>query len=282
MTPDIIILLTAIFAATACGLIGSFLVLRQNAMLGDAISHAVLPGLVLAFLITGSRDVMPMLIGAGLVGLLTAFLTEMLDKTGRIYKDAALGIVFTFLFAVGVILVSMYTDQIDLDQECVLYGEITFTPWDKLVIFGNDIGPRAMIVLGSIFIINLLFIGLFYKQLKISSFDSQFAVSMGISAKKWHYLLMMMVSLTVVAAFEAVGAILVVAMLILPGATAYLITERLPVMLVLSVFIGIFTAVGGFYTADLINASISGCISVVGGIIFFIVLLSRNLFHLRI
>lgn len=281
MSPDIIVLITGILAAVACGLIGSFLVLRQNAMLGDAISHAVLPGLVLAFLITESRNVFPMLIGAGITGLFTAFLTELLEKTGRVYKDAALGIVFSLLFAVGVILVSIYTDQVDLDQECVLYGEIAYTPWDRLVIGGIDLGPRALIVLGSILTLNLLFIGFFYKQLKISSFDPQFAVSIGISSKMWHYILMMFVSLTVVAAFESVGAILVVAMLIIPGACAYLLTEKLPVMLILSILIGILSASGGFFVAGWINASISGSIAVVGGIILMIILMFRKLVGIR-
>ena len=266
--PDFWVILTGILAAGSCGLIGSFLVLRNNAMLGDAISHAVLPGLVLAFLITYSRGVVPMLIGAGLMGLLTAFLTEWLGNTGRLYKDAALCIVFTLLFSIGVILVSIYTGQVDLDQECVLYGEIAYTPWDVLVIGGTDYGPRAVWILGGIFLANILFITLFFKQLKISSFDPALATSLGISERLWHYLLMTMVSLTVVAAFESVGAILVVAMLIIPGATAFLLTRKLVMMLVLSVIIGTICAVGGFYGASYFNASIAGFMAVVGGIVF--------------
>lgn len=121
MTPDLWVIITAILASIACGVIGSFLVLRQNAMLGDAISHAVLPGLVIAFLVTSSRGVVPMIIGAAAMGLATAYLTEALERTRHVYRDGALGIVFTFLFAVGVILVAVYADQIDLDQDCVLF-----------------------------------------------------------------------------------------------------------------------------------------------------------------
>ena len=273
MSSDAWVIITGILAASACGLIGSFLVLRKNAMLGDAISHAVLPGLVLAFLITNSRGVIPMVIGAGLMGLFTAYLAGLLGRTGRLYQDAALGVTFTFLFAVGVILVSMFTGQIDLDQECVLYGEIAYVPWDVLVIGGQNYGPRATWILGGIFLANLGFIILFYRQLKLCSFDPQMARAVGINERLWHYLLMTMVSLTVVAAFESVGAILVVAMLIIPGATAHLLTSRLSVLLVLAVGIGIASAVGGFYGASYFDSSIAGFMAVAGGIIFGVVLL---------
>ena len=273
MTPDFWVILTGILAASALGLIGSFLVLRQNGMLGDAISHAVLPGLVLAFLITSSRNVVPMVIGAGLFGLLTAYLTELLSQTRRVYSDAAMGIVFTLLFAVGVIMVALFAEQVDLDQECVLYGEIAYTPWNTFVVGGTDLGPRSVWILGGVLLANLAFILLFYKQLKISSFDPQMAVAVGIREKLWHYLLMTMVSLTVVSAFESVGAILVVAMLIIPGATAYLLTSRLHIMLMLSVLIGIICAVGGFLGASYYDASIAGFMAVVGGLVFALVLI---------
>jgi len=268
VSPDLIVILTAVLAACGCGLIGSFLVLRKNAMLGDAISHAVLPGLVLAFLVTAGRNVVPMLIGATVMGLLTAWLTEALSGTRRVYADAALGVVFTLLFAVGVILVSLYADQVDLDQDCVLYGEIAYTPWNSLVIGGVNYGPRPLWVLGGVFLANVLFITLFYKQLKICSFDPQLARSLGINERLWHYLLMGMVALSVVAAFESVGAILVVAMLIIPGATAFLLTHRLFTMLGLSLLIGAVCALGGFYGASWLDASISGTMTVVGGIVF--------------
>jgi len=272
MSSDAWVIITGILAASACGLIGSFLVLRKNAMLGDAISHAILPGLVLAFLITSSRGVIPMVIGAGLMGLFTAYLSGLLGRTGRLYQDAALGVTFTFLFAVGVILVSIFTGKIDLDQECVLYGEIAYVPWDVLVIGGQNYGPRATWILGGVFLANLGFIILFFRQLKLCSFDPQMARAVGINERLWHYLLMTMVSLTVVAAFESVGAILVVAMLIIPGATAHLLTSRLSVMLVLAVGIGIASAIGGFYGASYFDSSIAGFMAVAGGVVFGLVL----------
>lgn len=276
MSPDFIVIITGVLAAASCGLIGSFLVLRQNSMLGDAISHAVLPGLVLAFLVTASRNVVPMLIGAAVTGLVTAYLTETLGRTRRVYSDAALGVVFTFLFAVGIILVTVFADHVDLDQECVLYGEIAYTPWNTLVIAGHKLGPRPLWVLGSILVANLLFVWLFFRQLKICSFDPHMAKAIGINERLWHYLLMTMVSLTVVASFESVGAILVVAMLIVPGATAYLMTSNLKIMLILSVLIGAASAVLGFYSAAYFDATISGFMTVVGGGMFALAVLVQS------
>lgn len=279
MSPDLWVIIAGILAASACALIGSFLVLRQNAMLGDAISHAVLPGLVLGFLLTSSRDVLPMVIGAAAMGVLTAYLTEVLDRTRHVYKDGAMGVVFTLLFAVGVILVAVYTDQIDLDQDCVLYGEIAYTPWDTIVMGGRSLGPRAVWVLGGVLLANLLFVGLFYKQLKICSFDPHMARAVGINERLWHYLLMAMVSLTVVAAFESVGAILVVAMLIIPASTAYLLTGRLAVMLGLAIVFGAACAVGGYFMASWIDASIAGSMAVVGGVLFACTLMITSTLH---
>lgn len=277
MTPDFWVIATGVLAASSCGLIGSFLVLRRNAMLGDAISHAVLPGLVLGFLITASRGVVPMLAGAAAMGLLTAYLTELLDRTRHVYRDGAMGVVFTLLFAVGVILIAVYADAIDLDQDCVLYGEIAYTPWDTIAVGGLNLGPRSVWILGGILLANGLFISTFFKQLLICSFDPQMATAVGINERFWHYALMTMVSLTVVAAFESVGAILVVAMLIIPGATAYLVTQRLRTMLLLALAIGALAALGGFFTAAWLDVSIAGSMAVVAGLLFGLVLLGTVL-----
>jgi manganese/zinc/iron transport system permease protein len=277
--PEYWVIITGILAAASCGLIGSYLVLRQNAMLGDGISHAVLPGLVLGFLVTASRDVVPMIVGAGIMGILTAFFTEFLSRTGRLYRDAALGIVFTSLFSIGVILIAGFAGQVDLDQECVLYGEIAYAPWDTLIFGGTNLGPRPIWILSAVFLLDILFIILFYKQLKITSFDPQLASTVGISSRAWHYLLTCIVSLTVVSAFESVGAILVVAMLIIPGATAYLLTQKLWLMLSLSVFVGIVCAIGGYFGASITNTSIAGFMAVVGGVVFGLTLIIKTLLN---
>ena len=260
------IILTGSLAAGACALVGSFLVLRKMAMLGDAISHAVLPGIAIAFFLTGSRAPLPMLIGAGAIGVAASVMIEALHRNGKLQQDASIGITFTWLFAVGVILISLFAGAVDLDQDCVLYGEIAYVPLDVITTgSGASLGPRAVWVVGSIFLLNLLFVMLFFRQLKLVSFDPALAASLGISTALWHYALVGMVSLTTVASFESVGAILVVAMLIAPAATAYLLTDRLKRMLVLSVASGVLSAVGGYYLAAVLDGSIAGAMAVVAG-----------------
>lgn len=270
MSDALWIILIGCLVATACALVGSFLVLRKLAMLGDAISHAVLPGIVIAFMLTGSRDVLPMLLGAGAFGLLTVFITDLLNRYGKLQSDASMGVTFTWLFALGVILVTRYTAQVDLDVDCVLYGDILFAPFDTLVIDGRDLGPRAAWLLGGITLLNATVLLLGYKQFKICTFDPALAAAMGIQVALWHYLLMALVSLTTVAAFESVGAILVVAMLVIPANTAYLLTERLSHMLLLSVLIGCISAIGGYALATALDASIAAAMAVVAGLLFFL------------
>lgn len=261
------IILTGSLVGITCGITGCFLILRKMAMLADAISHTVLLGIVGAFLVSNSLDGIYMLIGATIVGLLTAFFVQLLDTSG-VQSDAAIGVVFTSLFAVGVILISLYAGNIHLDVNHALMGEITFIPWDTLTIGGTEVGPKAVWMLGSVLLINLLILTLFYKEFKITSFDPQMAVAIGVPILFIHYLMMGMVSITTVASFDSVGAILVVAMLIVPGATAYLLTDKLSVMLVLSAIVGVLSAVIGYYVASAFNVSIAGSMATVGGIIF--------------
>ncbi|MBM7716173.1 metal ABC transporter permease [Siminovitchia sp. FSL H7-0308] len=264
------IILTGSLVGITCGITGCFLILRKMAMLADAISHTVLLGIVLAFLISQSLDGIYMLIGATVVGLLTAFFVQLLNSSG-VQSDAAIGVVFTSLFAVGVILISMYAGNVHLDVNHALMGEITFTPWDTVTINGMNIGPKAVWMLGTVLFINILIIFLFYKEFKIASFDPQMALAIGIPVLFIHYLMMGMVSLTTVASFDSVGAILVVAMLIVPGATAYLLTDKLHVMLWLSALVGVLSAVIGYYSATLLNVSIAGAMATAGGLIFALV-----------
>lgn len=241
-------------------------------MIGDAISHTVLLGIIGAFLVSHSLDSFYMLIGATIVGMLTAFFVQLLHQSG-VQSDAAIGVVFTALFALGVILVSMLASEVHIDLEHVLYGEIAYVPWDTLIINGMDLGPRAVWMMGGVFLFVVLILSLFYKELKMSTFDPLLAATLGIPVLLIHYLLMGLVSLTTVAAFENVGAILVVAMLIVPGATAYLLTDRLAVMLVLSVIVGILSAILGYWLAVLLDASIAGAMTTVAGILFAIAFL---------
>jgi manganese/zinc/iron transport system permease protein len=270
---DLIILLTGSFIAITCSLLGCFLVLRKMAMVGDAISHSVLPGIVIAYLISGSRDSLTMIIGAGIVGILTTLLIENLHSKIRLQEDATIGVVFTTFFSIGVILISANAENIDLDQDCVLYGELAHIPLDSIYLNGVSVGPPSMYIAGGLLLTVLVFVMLFFRKLQVTTFDPGFAASLGISTLVWHYALMSMVSITTVISFEAVGAILVVAFLIVPAATAYLITTKLNKMLKLATLIALLSTIGGYYMAYLLDASIAGSMSTVAGIIFMLVFL---------
>lgn len=268
------IILTGSLVATCCSLLGCYLILRRMAMVGDAISHAVLPGIVIAFLLTGSRDSVPMLIGAGLLGVLTTFLIEFFHRFARVQADAAIGVTFTWLFAIGIILISVFAGQVDLDQDCVLYGEIAYVPLDLILMEGGlSFGPRTVWILAVVTAIIALFIFVGYKELFLTTFDPAFAAAIGISTTLWYYLLMGAVSLTTVASFESVGAILVVAFLVAPPAAAYLLTDDFKIMLGLSVLIGIASSFLGYYLAVWLDGSIAGAIATVTGIAFLLAFL---------
>ena len=270
------IILTGALVAVSCGLLGAFLILRKMSMIGDAISHAVLPGIVVAFLFTGSLSSLPMLIGAALTGVLTTLIIEFFHKQGKVQADASIGVTFTALFALGVVMVSALAGNVDLDQDCVLYGELAFVPLNRwITASGLDMGPQAVWVMSGVLLLILVFIGLGYKELLVTTFDAPYAAAVGISTALWHYTLMGLVSLTTVAAFESVGAILVVALLIAPPATAYLLTHSLRVMLALPVGMGVMVAVLGYYVAVLLDGAIAGAMaSVAGGLFALAVLFS--------
>lgn len=265
------IVLMGALVAISCGLIGCFLVLRGMSLIGDAISHAVLPGIVLAFLLSGSRASLPMFVGAAIFGVLTAVLIEMVYKNSRVKQDASMGVVFPTLFAVGVILISLLADKVDLDQECVLYGEIAFIPLeDRAAFLGVTLGPESVMIMA--FVCGLIILGiiLFYRPLLVASFDPALATSMGFSAVVIHYAMMTMLSLTIVSAFESVGAILVVSMLIAPAATAYMLTDRLSRMLMISALHGVLSALGGWHLSVWLECSTAGAMVVVGTTLFLL------------
>lgn len=268
MNPILVVLLTGVFTAAACALVGTFLLLRRMAMLADAISHSILPGLVAGYFIARGPNVWIGALGAAAAGVLTVVLVELLLKTGRVKQDAAIGLVFPALFAFGTFLVSKYFTNVHLDADAILYGEIAFAPFDLLVIGGYSYGPQPLYILGGLTVLNLIFVTLFYKELKLVTFDGAFAATIGFSPVLLHYVLMTMVSFTTVGAFTAVGAILVVAFLIVPPATAYLLTDRLPVMLALSVLIGALSAAVGYGVAIVLDASIAGAMATVAGVFF--------------
>jgi manganese/zinc/iron transport system permease protein len=263
------IALMGFFVAAACGLIGNYLILRRMALVGDAISHSILPGIAIAFLLANSRNTWVMFAGALVAGILTTVIIDVIHKRSRVKQDAAIGIAFSTLFAVGVILISLYADKVDLDQECVLYGEIAFVPLAPMVqIGGITLGPEPVFRMGVVAIVTAVLIVLFYKELLVSSFDPGLAASLGINAGVMHYALMSMLSVVVVSAFESVGAILVIAMLILPGATASLLSHRLPVVLALSVLHGALSSLLGIHLAVWLDCSMAAAMVVTGAALF--------------
>jgi len=278
---DTWIVIIGVLTAVACALPGCFLVLRQMSMMGDAISHAVLPGLAIAFLATGARTSLAMFVGAAIVGVLTAVFTQWISSWGKVDRGASMGIVFTTLFAIGLLLIVQAADHVDLDPGCVLYGAIEVAAWDASwsVNLGSTLieVPRAAIVLGIVCLINLFVILLFFKELKVSAFDPDMATTQGINAQFMHYLLMTLVAVTTVAAFEAVGSIIVIAMLVTPAATAHLLTDRLGWMLVLAVLLGALSAALGHVLALVVpgwlgfeSTTTSGMMAVAMGLLFIL------------
>lgn len=216
----------AVLCALSCSLVGNFLVLRGTSLLGDAISHSILPGLALAFWLTGSRSGPEMFLAALAAAVVTVFLIEGLRNATRMDQGAAMGVVFTALFALGIVLIVQVADHVDLDPNCVLYGSLELTPLDCWDI-GGWLIPKAAVTLATTLLLNTVFVMFFYKELLLTTFDSAFADSVGFSSRLVHYLLMILVAFTAVASFESVGSVLVIAMLVVPTSAALLITDRL-------------------------------------------------------
>lgn len=264
------IALMGFFVTAACGLIGTYLILRRMALVGDAISHSVLPGLAIAFLLANSRNSTAMFVGALAAGIVTTVIIEMIHRKSRVKQDAAIGITFSSLFAIGVIIISVFASKVDLDQDCVLYGEIGNVPLEApYVALGPLVlGPPSMVRMGLVALAVAALILLFYKELLISSFDAGLAMSVGINPTVMHYSLMATLSVVVVSAFESVGAILVIAMLVLPGATAMLVSERLPVILGLTVVQAAVSSVLGMHLGVWLNCSLAGAMVVMAAALF--------------
>lgn len=257
----------AVFVAVACALPGVFLVLRRMAMMSDAISHTVLLGIVLGFFAIGSLESPLLVLTAAAMGVVTVSLVELLLRTRLVRQDAAIGLVFPALFSVAVILISRFARGVHLDVDAVLLGELAFAPFNRLDIGGIDL-PRSMVIMGVILLVNAILIALFYKELKLTTFDAGLAAALGFSPVLVHYGLMIMVSVTAVSAFDAVGSILVVALMIAPPAAAYLLTDRLSLMLLYSAALAAAGAIAGFWMAWFMDANIAGSIATMLGALF--------------
>lgn len=267
------IYLVAIVVAIACALPGVFLVIRGITMLSDAITHSILLGIVLGFFITQDLNSPILMIGATLVGLLVVWMIEALQRTKLLSSDSAIGITFPLFFSIGIILITRYAGDIHLDTDSVLMGELAFVAFDRVSLFGLDFGPKSLWTMIIILIINALFIKLFFKELKVTTFDPTFATVIGISPAIIHYALMALVSLTAVGAYDAVGSILVVGFMVGPALSGYLLTNDLKKMIGLAIVYAIFNSIVGISAARYFDVSLAGMIAVVTGITAFLTFL---------
>ncbi|SFC94329.1 metal ABC transporter permease [Algibacter pectinivorans] len=265
--------LIASLVAIACAIPGTFLVLRKMAMISDAISHSILPGIVIGFFITQDLNSPLLILLAALTGIITVVLVEYIQKTGLVKEDTAIGLVFPILFSIGVIMIAKNANDVHLDVDAVLLGELAFAPFDRLIIAGLDVGPKSLWIIGSILIITIGLLLAFFKELKVSTFDAGLSAALGFSPAVIHYGLMTVSSVTTVGAFDAVGAILVVALMIAPAATAYLLTNELKRMLIYAICFGVFSAIAGYWLAHVLDASIAGSITTMLGLLFLVVYL---------
>lgn len=263
--------LIAIIVSVACAIPGVFLILRRMSMMSDAISHTILLGIVLAFFATHDLTSPLLILGAAIMGTITVYLVELINKSKLVSEDASIGLIFPFLFSIGVILISMYAKDVHLDTDAVLLGEIAFAPFNQLYIGGIKLGAKAIYIMGSILILNVTYLVLFYKELKLSTFDEKLAAVLGFSPIFIHYSLMSLVSITAVGAFDSVGAILVVAFMVGPPASAYLLTDDLLKMIFISIGIGIVSSIAGYQLASAFDVAIAGSMAVMVGLIFLII-----------
>ncbi|MBE2184330.1 MAG: metal ABC transporter permease [Anaerolineae bacterium] len=272
MDAGLTIILVCSLVAASGALLGPFLLLRRMSLMTDAISHSILLGIVVGFLLFNSTDSLPMILAAGAVGLLTVWLTELIFKTGLVKEDAAIGLVFPALFSIGVILITRLLSDIHIDIDTALVGEVIWAPFDTVTVGGFEIS-RALLIGGGLLLVNALFVGLFYKELKLVTFDAGLATSLGFSATFLTYALMTLVSVTAVGAFDAVGAVLLVGFMIVPAATAYLLTDRLSRLIPIALLVGVLGCVIGYFVAIEIDASISGTMVTILGLIFILTLI---------
>ena len=268
---NIEILLTAVVVSSACALLGVFLVLKSMAMISDAITHTILLGIVIAFFIVHDLNSPFLILGASVTGVITVYLIDTLNSTKLVKEDSAIGVIFPFLFSIAVILISRFAGNIHLDIDSVLLGELAFVPFNRINFLGYSI-PKGLLSTSVILVINLCFTFIFFKELKLVTFDKILAATLGFYPVIINYVFITLVSVTVVGAFETAGSVLIIAFMIGPAVTAYLLCNKLHTMILISIFTGILSSFLGFYISVYFDVSIAGTIATVTGIIFLLVL----------
>lgn len=270
---DLVIIAIGALVGISASLLGTFLVLRGASLYSDAISHSILLGIVLVYLISGDVHSPYQVVGAALAGLATVYLSELLGASKRVKQDAAIGLVFPALFALAVLLINLYARDVHLDEHAVLLGELAFA-WLDVVPVGSLEVPRSLLTMGIITVVNALFVTLFYKELKLAIFDAGLAHALGLKPRLLFYALLLLTSVTAVGAFDAVGAILFVTFVIVPPAAAYLLTDRLWLVLLGGCLIAVMSSVLGFHAAMYLDVSIGGMMATITGLLLALAFLA--------
>lgn len=271
------LVVTAAFTAIACGLPGSFLVLRRMSLAGDAISHSVLPGIVIGFLISGTLDSPWLVAGASLSGWLTVMGIELLHRRGGVREDAATGVVFTAMFSLGVVLLRLFASKVDLDPDCVLFGNLETAIHGTRVHIGGLEVPSIVITTGAAALLGTGFVAVCYHRLLGTSFDPSLARLTNQSPGFTQSLLLGVTAAVIVAAFQTVGAVMAVALLVLPAASALLVARRLPLLLLGVLIHSVLSAIGGMYLASSLNCNFGASVIITGAILFCACWLLANL-----
>lgn len=258
----------AAFTAIACGLPGTFLVLRRMSLTGDAISHSVLPGIVIGFLISGSLDSPWLIAGAAASGWLAVMLIELLHRRGGVREDAATGVIFTAMFSLGVVLLRLFASRVDLDPDCVLFGNLETAIHGARVTLGPVEAPGITVTTGGAAVVAVAFVLTCYHRLLGTSFDPSLSRLIGQSPGRSQSLLLGITAAVVVAAFQTVGAIMSIALLVLPAATALLLCRRLPAVLCVVVLHGLLSSVGGLYLATWAGFNLGASVVLAGAVLF--------------
>lgn len=266
---DIWILLVVLLLSIPASILGAFLMLRKMGMFTDAISHSILPGIVIAYLLAGRKDTFIILPVASLFGVITTLLIAWIEKRLKNRTDAATGISFTFLFAVGIILITLFAEQADLDADCVLFGEMLYIPFETILIGGQEV-PRAFLLALFVFVLVIAFVIIAYRKLSLISFDETYALAIGVSVPIWHYALISLVSMLTIASFEVLGSVLVIALFMFPPATAFLLHRKLKTMTYLSLAIVFLSIVIGYYFSVWQGGSSAASIVIVQGFFFML------------
>ncbi len=257
-----------ILTAMACAVCGTLLVVKREAFISEGLSHAVLPGIILAYIFIPDRSSLLLIIAAGLSGLIMVGLVQAIASTQLVHRDAALGIVFSALFSVGVIASATNLGNVRFHADCIIDGNLSLAALNEIQLGGRSFGPRAFVTMALLFGVLTCFIVTFYKELKLMAFDEATAKLMGFRPKLLHAAWLALVSMTTVAAFETAGTILVVALMIVPAATANLLTKRLPTMFVLGPLLGAAAAALGVWLGVALDISPAGPIATTSGLLF--------------